>query len=140
MTTPTAVNLRLTPEERTRIQAQADRAGLTLSAYMRQCAGPDPAERLSCASGGRYTSATVRAVLSAAEALADGEGRHNPDASCISLLADVARLLNWMRANPYHFEAQGKVCALFEQLPDDVREALAHQAAVLTELAKAGNN
>jgi hypothetical protein len=138
--TTTAVNLRLTAEERTRIQAQADRAGLNLSAYMRQCAGPDPAERLSCASGGRYTSATVRAILDAAEALADSPGRHNPEGSCISLLADVGRLLTWMRENPYDFEAQGKVVALFETLPDDVRAALGHQAAVLTELAKAENN
>jgi hypothetical protein len=102
---------------------------------MRQCAGPDRAERLSCASGGRYTPGTIRAVLDAAEALADSPGRHNPDASCISLLADLGRLLTWMRENPYDFEAQGKVCALFETLPDDVRAALAHQAAVLSELA-----
>jgi hypothetical protein len=132
MTNTIQVNLRLTPEERARIQAQADRAGCSLSEYMRRCAGPDPAERLSCASGGRYTPGTIRAVLDAAEALADGDGWHNP----IGWLGEVDNLLSWLRANPYHFEAQGRVAAVFEALPDDVRAALAHQAAVLTELAK----
>jgi hypothetical protein len=45
-----------------------------------------------------------------------------------------------MAENPYSPEAQGKVCALFEALPDDVRAALGHQAVVLAELAKAENN
>ena len=130
------VNFHIHDHDLARIQARAAAEGVTFSEAMRRAVALHPASRLADASGGAYSLGLCRAVLDAAEALANKTGWTSGEDDCIGWLGEVDNLLSWLGANPYNIEAQGRVAAVFEALPQDVREALAHQAGVLTELAK----
>ena len=122
------IQVRVTGQHKAQLQAQAIDRGVTLSAHVRDLLnGNRPADLLSFASGGKFAPSYCGYMIAVAGEVMDSVAWDT--SATADWLGDVDNLLGWLRANPYHGEAESRVAVLFATTPDQMRKAAAQAAA-----------